>query len=1081
MTQGTKEMEYKYDAFISYRHAEKDTKIASEIQQSLERFRIPSALRKKTGKQRFNRIFRDVEELPISSNLTEELTEALRDSQYLIVICSFKTSESDWVKREIETFLELHDYNKQLVLTVLVEGEPDEVIPEILRHDNIIHYLADGSFYCKDEIVEPLAADYRMPIHKARKIELPRLAASMLGCNYDDIIRRRKAFKRRRLLIETAIVSIAAVALITYIGWTLMKIQSNLRSAQMNQSRYLATESVRLLEDGDRISALQLAIAALENSDGTSRPVTSEAEYALSAALGAYQTWASSVASPVWRYEVSSKIVKYDCDKTSRYIMILDTAGTLHIWDRNERKETVFNSEDGPIFDFVFDKDGNLIVMGKGFAALYETASMTQKWRFKNKDIVTNHDVNMAYYRDKEYVALNAGDTLFILNAVDGSTAKEIRTEDVEIFKNKRKKTKIFFSTTIFAINSDFSKVVFAGKDGLGLYSLYIYDAKKDSWMCAIEDSGMFLNVVFDSEGNVMVLRLSQEASNLDYYYENNNLYDVTSVLELVSPQGKSLWKNEYTTGMPSVKTQVTSVDYVTKDKQKLPAVAATYANRFVIVDKKTGESIRSVDFPGSIINVGYDVNDGFATASVLIQNGTAYFVPVYEGGKQIPSRRFFPDGTLKMTGFKSEGVSTYLIEDVSERVITEFSGRFSDKKFVGFEGTQTMPYFIATSKSANGEVFIAFSEKTDKIMGVDVKNNKGLWLVDVPKCRTLVSYDAFSPDGKYTYILKEKTEGDSLLHSTLLRVNCLTGEFEDASPDFEFKGLVASGSGNGKIYAIADADGNEERFTIFMYDIASGTVRKTAVNIKELKAFSYLSKEVVISPDGKKLLFYINVMVDENSTKTVRLMIDPETGKYTASDCNCIGTAFWNEESTLFAEINEDGNITVSSTDGKEKYKVDAEMRKILGLTFHENNLLVVYNTGAFCRYNSIGKLIMDVRLKHGDIASSSAAKFEFVRNFVFVTAGDYTDIINLLDKKCICSFSGFVCLYNSKEAELSNDLSKLKIVSKTFSQTEKDICRVGWFDYKSVPAMLAEAKEYLKQNGVTVSADLKRKYGIE
>ena len=206
-------MESRYDAFISYRHAVKDTQIAAEIQKSLEH--IPKALRKKTGKKRFNRVFRDVEELPISSNLTEDIEEALRVSEFLIVICSFSTSESDWVKREIDTFLELHDYNKQLILTVLVEGEPDEVIPEILRHDNITHYLADGTFYCKDEVVEPLAADYRMPVSKARKIELPRLAAAMLGCNYDDIIRRRKAYKRTRLLIETALVSAAAIAFST--------------------------------------------------------------------------------------------------------------------------------------------------------------------------------------------------------------------------------------------------------------------------------------------------------------------------------------------------------------------------------------------------------------------------------------------------------------------------------------------------------------------------------------------------------------------------------------------------------------------------------------------------------------------------------------------------------------------------------------------------------------------------------------------------------------------------------------------------------------------------------------------------
>ena len=88
-------MDYKYDAFISYRHAEKDTLIASEIQKGIERFNIPASLRKKTGKDRFNRVFRDVEELPITSNLTEELEEALKSSQYLIVICSYRTSESD--------------------------------------------------------------------------------------------------------------------------------------------------------------------------------------------------------------------------------------------------------------------------------------------------------------------------------------------------------------------------------------------------------------------------------------------------------------------------------------------------------------------------------------------------------------------------------------------------------------------------------------------------------------------------------------------------------------------------------------------------------------------------------------------------------------------------------------------------------------------------------------------------------------------------------------------------------------------------------------------------------------------------
>ncbi len=39
-------MALKYNAFISYRHSELDSKIASEVQTRLERFRIPKALLK---------------------------------------------------------------------------------------------------------------------------------------------------------------------------------------------------------------------------------------------------------------------------------------------------------------------------------------------------------------------------------------------------------------------------------------------------------------------------------------------------------------------------------------------------------------------------------------------------------------------------------------------------------------------------------------------------------------------------------------------------------------------------------------------------------------------------------------------------------------------------------------------------------------------------------------------------------------------------------------------------------------------------------------------------------------------------
>ena len=53
----------RYNAFISYKHAPLDTKVASEIQTRLERFRIPKAIQKSSGIKKIDRIFRDKEEL----------------------------------------------------------------------------------------------------------------------------------------------------------------------------------------------------------------------------------------------------------------------------------------------------------------------------------------------------------------------------------------------------------------------------------------------------------------------------------------------------------------------------------------------------------------------------------------------------------------------------------------------------------------------------------------------------------------------------------------------------------------------------------------------------------------------------------------------------------------------------------------------------------------------------------------------------------------------------------------------------------------------------------------------------------
>ena len=304
-------MATQYDAFISYRHTPLDSRIAKEVQTRLERAVIPAAIRKQTGKKRINRVFRDKEELPITSDINDDITLALQNSQFLIVICSENTSASIWVQREIDEFLTTHDISK--VLTVLAGGEPQDVIPETLRFRE---ELVDGVLTRKE--IEPLSCDFRGRSRKLRQQEFPRLLAVILGCSYDDLRQRQRRRKLQQLFsgLLAGLLLVSGIAIYALdrahriaeqaetialqkeqieeeaetIALQKDQLQEQYNNTLITQSRYLSEVSEALLQTGDRKTAIQVALAALpDGSQDTSRPVTTEALYALNNALYSYR------------------------------------------------------------------------------------------------------------------------------------------------------------------------------------------------------------------------------------------------------------------------------------------------------------------------------------------------------------------------------------------------------------------------------------------------------------------------------------------------------------------------------------------------------------------------------------------------------------------------------------------------------------------------------------------------------------------------------------------------------------------------------------------------------------------------
>ncbi len=310
----------KYDAFISYRHLERDMYVAQKVHKTLETIVIPKKIQKETGRKKINRVFRDQEELPIGSDLGSNIEAALKQAGFLIVICSPKTQESYWVMKEVDTFIEMHGREK--ILTVLVDGEPGESFPPQLLVDE------------NGNPVEPFAADVRgiskHEVKKKLRTEILRIAAAILQVDYDDLKQRH----RERLLRRNAAIA-AGIAAVTFIfgaftAYNLVKINAEYKQKLINESKVLSKTSLDILDTGDCETAALLAMEGLP-SKGNKRPFVPDAMLALSQALGTYSVGEYLEYDCVLKHNVN--VQSYRERLNGDYVVSTDEENAFYLWD----------------------------------------------------------------------------------------------------------------------------------------------------------------------------------------------------------------------------------------------------------------------------------------------------------------------------------------------------------------------------------------------------------------------------------------------------------------------------------------------------------------------------------------------------------------------------------------------------------------------------------------------------------------------------------------------------------------------------------------------------------------------------
>lgn len=184
-------MGQQYDLFFSYRHKPLDTEITEGCFRFAESFRMPKNLQKQ-GFHGVRRAFRDKEELAVSRILTETIDDALRSADFLVIICTTQTPQSEWVDREIEIFTE--EGKAEHIFPLLVDGTPEtSFVPALKKIPDIMNRLLD---------VRCPGSDSKEILQKARN-ELMRVIAAVAGVSEEQLRREVRLEANRNTLVRS--------------------------------------------------------------------------------------------------------------------------------------------------------------------------------------------------------------------------------------------------------------------------------------------------------------------------------------------------------------------------------------------------------------------------------------------------------------------------------------------------------------------------------------------------------------------------------------------------------------------------------------------------------------------------------------------------------------------------------------------------------------------------------------------------------------------------------------------------------------------------------------------------------------
>ena len=1071
----------KYDAFVCYRHGPVDSAAALALQRALENYRPPRGISPKS--RPFEKVFVDEGELSSCADFGQQIREALKNSGWLIVICSPDTPGSVWVQQEIDTFLEYHDRSR--ILAVLTSGEPEQSFPPQLKGDaHGAGEILAAHGYCTDagEAARKMKGD-----------TLLKLAAPMLGTTYDTLKQRQRIYRLQRLAAAAACALAVTAGFAAYaanraqiIAAQAVRIQEEYEKALRSESLFLAEQAEKRLAANDPLGAMELALQALP-SEENDRPVLTEAEYALGKALGIYKTpsAAENTVTPV-------DLIQTDCP----YLILSEDSARLYAWDDSD---SVFGSRiqcwrtedltllwektwdhslrDAPLLT----ENGKLFAIGYQQIHCLEAETGQKYWTVEIpylKSVEASGDGSqlLAFSEDPE----QPGRVLTrVLDHATGETVKEgafLLPENMEVGSGIRASEDLRYAA-IPAVDGSSMEFTWHRYD-----SLYLTDLETGAVSPVLDSQTEIVDMRFLGD-TLAVMRYSGYTLTTRHNIVYEYVSQFTCWMEAYSvPEGDCLWSHEITDYMEEGGTPTILPTPYTDDSTSGEGVLFAFNDHCVLADLHSGTLLRQYKLPAAAVTLcltdtGFEsVNTDGTSTSTGFSIDTMMVLRYFDAGVSeacIGKGMYFVQNESMLN--QDHTVRKYRIHWYDD----SYEARFpADNSNWEINDNHVLPQTSRVLMKENGRVCL-----------VDLKTGES-WLHSIPEeyLREKYRFRGISADGTRLYWFDPENRSDPecwIGGSRYYRMDLKTGEVEvlvqPEAPYPDLKTYEVVPAGDCILAAATRYEKGVCHLVLYSWDMVKGTLEtlwqmETEVTMEadgKVRCEDFLNHSLAV--DLKNNFVSFSLCESPSGTLTSLIRADLDSGEAAQIPVNLNpgeGLSLysgWQQNSCQWSPSADqllfswDGVIRVIDRNGNSLFNLPGEQVISARYTPDGTGILTVTGDGLLTRYSVADPSVCDSL----DLTQHSQGMYALYEDDWY---WEFPEENTLL---AVTNYGGFLVDLGSEELKMKavvdqcigyDGESRSFVVAETDSYYGKPTT-LGTFPYFSVEELVRKARTVLTQ----------------